>query len=133
MLAHYVVRSPQTMEEAPVPIRSPGHHIDPDHRGPIIDILVWICFVFSSLAIVSKIILKVGKRTRYFRWSRLQVDDGAILVALAFSTAYSVCVSQQVRYGLGSHVNTLSPQSLATSQKVKSTSLHANDFAILLE
>jgi hypothetical protein len=82
MLSLYVVRSPQTMEEAPVPIRSPGHHIDPDHRGPIIDILVWICFVFSSLAIVSKIILKVGKRTRYFRWSRLQVDDGAILLAL---------------------------------------------------
>ena len=41
---------------------SVGNTISEGHQGPAVDIAVWICFIISGLAILTKILTKLGRQ-----------------------------------------------------------------------
>jgi len=58
------------------------HIITPDHRGPSVNISIWIFFVLSGLAVVSKVLTKLARASTRVSLRKLQVDDLVLSIAL---------------------------------------------------
>ncbi|KAH3919494.1 hypothetical protein HBH56_015070 [Parastagonospora nodorum] len=98
---------------------SPGNSINSDNRGPAIDIAVWICFILCALSIVAKVWTKLGRRGQKIHAGNLQLDDYLLVLSLLSLGAYSVTVSQQVKAGLGKHLDSLSDRDVARYEKIE--------------
>ncbi|PSN61538.1 hypothetical protein BS50DRAFT_639332 [Corynespora cassiicola Philippines] len=97
---------------------SPGNTITSDHRGPAVNIAVWLCFILCTLCIVAKVWTKLGRRGRELRLSNLQFDDYLLVASLMLMAVYSVIISQQVNAGLGKHVENVEKSALERYEKL---------------
>jgi hypothetical protein len=59
-----------------------GNTISEGHQGPAVNIAVWICFTISGLAILSKVLTKLGRQQDGLRRFSLGLDDLVISFTL---------------------------------------------------
>ncbi|CAI6331889.1 unnamed protein product [Periconia digitata] len=98
---------------------SPGNTISSTHRGPAVDIAIWLCFILCALSIVAKVWTKLGRRGREYQLGNLQLDDYLLVVSLAALAAYSVTVSQQVKAGLGKRLEDVDVRDVPKYEKTE--------------
>ncbi|KAF2465155.1 uncharacterized protein BDR25DRAFT_346264 [Lindgomyces ingoldianus] len=98
-------------------MESSGSIATSDHLGPQVNIAVWICFIISGLAATAKLLTKLGRSHRDFRFSSLELDDYLITASIVFAAGQSITVSQQVEAGLGDHFTTLTSSQIARYEK----------------
>ena len=78
-----------TKMESPA-VTSPGNIISPDHRGPAVDISIWIFFVLSGLAVVSKVLTKLARASTRVSLRKLQVDDFVLSLTMVRNSSSPV-------------------------------------------
>ncbi|OAL54612.1 hypothetical protein IQ07DRAFT_273661 [Pyrenochaeta sp. DS3sAY3a] len=98
---------------------SSGNSINANNRGSAIDITVWICFILCALSIVAKVWTKLGRRGQKMHVRNLQLDDYLLMLSLLLLGAYSVAISQQVKAGLGKHLESLSSGDVTKYAKIE--------------
>lgn len=122
--------------EQGAPPPPPPPLVTADHRGPEVDIAVWICLVISGLAVTAKILTKLGRSQRHVRLANLELDDFVLLSSFVrdslslrilnkfakgqqlFALAQSIAISRQVDAGLGDHISVLPQHRLEGYEKV---------------
>ncbi|KAF2877608.1 hypothetical protein BDV95DRAFT_664267 [Massariosphaeria phaeospora] len=96
---------------------SPGQSIRADYRGPAVDITIWVCFVVSGLATLSKILTKMSRHKSRMRFRNLQLDDLLLAMALMFSTGQTIAVSREVAFGLGTKLDQVDTKSISSFEQ----------------
>ncbi|PYI05167.1 hypothetical protein BO78DRAFT_151864 [Aspergillus sclerotiicarbonarius CBS 121057] len=81
------------------------------NRSPIIGILAWLLFVFSTLAGSARLIVK------YIIARRLTMDDYLVSVAMGFSLLQTICISIAARNGYGQEESASSAEQLEKALK----------------
>ena len=86
--------------------------VTPEDRGPIVNIVAWLCVACCTLLVF----VKTG--TKYSKFRRLQKDDYYALVALGSNLTAAILVYFEVRDGLGRHLAVLDIRQAQRFQKV---------------
>jgi hypothetical protein len=68
---------------------SAGQTISEGNQGPAVDISIWICFIVSGFAILSKILMKLGRQKDGIRRLALDWDDLVMTVTLVYHPSIS--------------------------------------------
>ncbi|TGZ78572.1 hypothetical protein EX30DRAFT_136415 [Ascodesmis nigricans] len=85
--------------------------ITDDNRGPIVNIINWLCIVTTILAVLTRVVLRLTTAKGVHK------DDWAALAAMIFAIAHTATISSQVSHGLGRRQATLTSSQLENYQK----------------
>ncbi|KAF2266928.1 hypothetical protein CC78DRAFT_614733 [Lojkania enalia] len=99
------------------PLMSPSNNVTPDHRGPVVDVSIWIFFVLSGLSVVSKVLTKLARASSEISLRKLQIDDFVLSLTQVLALGTTISISRQVAAGLGTPLETLSEASIAGYEK----------------
>ncbi|KAI9646832.1 hypothetical protein NHQ30_004831 [Ciborinia camelliae] len=78
-----------------------------DNRGPGLNVGMWIVLIPTVMMVAAKMY------TKWHSTKKISADDILISIALLTAIAQSIAITEEVRFGLGRRVETLSDEDMS--------------------